>query len=86
MIKSQIKEEFPNWKIRPFINWLNYQCPRACKLGCSVAVDKMTMSFKGHHRDKICITYKAEDDGFQADALCDDSYCYLVYMMNEPSP
>ena len=32
-IKSPIKEEFPSWKIRPFIKWLNYQCPQACQLG-----------------------------------------------------
>ena len=46
----------------------------------------MTMRFKGHHHDKLRITYKAEGDGFQADSICDDSYCYQVYMRNDPDP
>ena len=83
MIKTPSKEESPNWKIRLFIKWLNYQCPRAWQLGCSVAVNEMAMPFKGYHRDKIHITYKAEGDGFQADDLCADSYCYKVYMRND---
>ena len=86
MIKAPSKEKFPNWKIRPFIKWINYQCPWAWQLGCSVAVNKMTMRFKGHHRDKLHITYKDEGDGFQDDDLCDDGYCYQVYMRNDPAP
>ena len=46
----------------------------------------MTMRFKGKHKDKRRRTYKAEGDGFQADALCDDGYCYQVYMRNDPAP
>ena len=38
------------------------------------------------HKDKFRITYKSEGDGFQADALCDDGYCYQVYMRNDPAP
>ena len=53
MIKTPSKEESHNWKIRLFIKWLNYQCPRAWQLGCSVAVNEMTMPFKGYHRDKF---------------------------------
>ena len=82
MIKAPSKEEFPNWKIRPLIKWLNYQCPRYWQLGCSIAVNEMTMRFIGHHRDKLRITYKAKVNGFQANALCDDGYCYQVYMRN----
>ena len=44
------------------------------------------MLFKGYHHDKLRITYKAEGDGFQVDALCDDGYCYQVYMRNDPAP
>ena len=44
------------------------------------------MRFKGRHRDKRRITYKAENDGFQADALCDDGYTYQVYLRNDPAP
>ena len=64
----------------------NYQCPRAWQLVCSVAVNEITMRFKEHHRDKLRITCKAEGDGFQDDALCDDVYCYQFYMQNDPAP
>ena len=43
------------------------------------------MRFKGHHRDKLRITYKSEGDGFQADDICDEGYFYQVYMWNEPA-
>ena len=36
------------------------------------------------HTDKKRITYKNEGDGFQADALCNDGYCYQFYFRNEP--
>jgi hypothetical protein len=46
----------------------------------------MTMRFKGRHGNKLRITFKAEGDGFMADALCDDGYCYQIYMRNDPAP
>eukprot|EP00536_Pseudo-nitzschia_multiseries_P000427 jgi/Psemu1/970/gm1.970_g len=51
-----------------------------------IAVDEMTMGFKGQHIDKHQITHKREGDGFQADALCEDGYCYQMYMRNDPVP
>ena len=54
-------------------------------MGCSVDVEKMTIRFKGHHHDNLRITYKAEGDGFQANALCYDVYSYQVYMQNDPA-
>eukprot|EP00957_Ditylum_brightwellii_P011982 903875-Ditylum_brightwellii.AAC.1 len=44
------------------------------------------MHFKGKHRDKRQITYKAEKVGFQADALCEQGFTYQVYMQNDPAP
>ena len=44
------------------------------------------MGFKGQHADKRRITYKAEGDGFQCDALCDSGFTYQVYMQNHPAP
>ena len=38
------------------------------------------------HRDKLCITFKAEGDGFVTDAVCDDGYCYQIYFRNDPTP
>ena len=44
------------------------------------------MRFQGHHKDKQRITYKAEGDCFQADALCDEGFTYQFYMRNDLAP
>ena len=43
------KDQYPNWKVKPLISWINYSCPKAWALGCALAVDKMTMRFQGRH-------------------------------------
>lgn len=80
------REDFPNWKIRPLLQWINFISPKVYQAGKSVSVDEMTIGFKGKHRDKKRITYKAEGDGFQADALCDDRYTLQVFPRNDPAP
>ena len=86
LINPPSRDQYPKWKVRPLIKWMNHRCPQVWDLGKSVAVDEMTMRFKGNHCDKLQITYKAEGDGFQADALCDNVYCYQVYMRNNSAP
>ena len=86
MIETPDRRNFPNWKVRPLINWINYVGPLVYKPGMSISVDEMTMRFKGKHKDKLRITYKKEGDGFQADALYDDGYTLQVYMRNDPAP
>ena len=49
-------------------------------------VDAMTIGFKGQHTDKRQITYKAEGDGFQTDALYQNGFTYHVYMRNDRAP
>ena len=44
------------------------------------------MRFQGQHKDKQRITYKAEGDVFQSDALCDEGFTYQVYMRNDHAP
>ena len=44
------------------------------------------MRFQGQHKDKQRVTYKAEGDGFQDDALCDEGFQYQVHMRNYPAP
>ena len=41
---------------------------------------------QGHHPNKICITYKKEGDGFQCDALCNNSFTFTFYFQHEPPP
>jgi hypothetical protein len=66
----------PNWKIRPILDWMNYIGPRAVLLGECASVDEMAIGFQGSHKDKRRITYKAEGDGFQCNALYQEGYCY----------
>ena len=68
------------------LSWMNFIFPTIWLLACAFSVDEMTMGFKGQHRDKKRITYKAEGDGFQADALCQEGYTYQIWMRNDPAP
>lgn len=51
--------------------------------GIDVGLDEQTIGFKGKHEDKICISYKAEGDGFMCDALCDNGFTHSVFFRNE---
>ena len=53
-------------------------------LGACFAIDEMKIGFQGMHADKKRITYKSEVDGFQADALCEDGFCFQFYFRNDP--
>ena len=44
----------------------------------AIAVDEMTIQFKGQYKDKLRISL--------ADALWDDSHTYQIYMWNDPVP
>ena len=46
----------------------------------------MAMGFQGMHQDKGQISYKAEGDGIQADALADEGYCCQFFIQNDPPP
>ena len=80
------RNQEPNWKIRPLLMWMNFIFPALWMLAVAFSVDEMTMGFKGQHTDKKRITYKAEGDGFQADALCQDGFTYQVFMRNDSTP
>jgi hypothetical protein len=52
----------------------------------TVSIDEQMIGFQGKHKDKKRITYKAEGDGFQNDALCQDGYTYQFYFRNKLEP
>ena len=79
------RDVFPNWKVRPLLQWINYVGPLAWMLGQNVSVEEMTKRHKGTHCDLFQITHKNEGDGFQTDALCQEGFCYQHYMRNEPT-
>ena len=42
----------------------------------------MTILFKGHHADRISMTYKSEDYRLQTYNLCQKGYTYQIIMWN----
>ena len=48
-----------------------------------VRLNGIEHSVKGMYQYKLRITYKDEGDGFQAEGLYNDGYCYQVYMRND---
>ena len=77
--------EYPNCKVRPLLTWMDFILPTIWLLSIYFSIDEMTMRFKGQHKYKQRITYKAEGDGLQADALCDEVSTYRVYIRNDPA-
>ena len=59
---------------------------RAWRLGHDISGDEQTIGFQGRHADKLRITYKAEGDGFQCDAICDAGYTWTFFFRNKPAP
>jgi hypothetical protein len=85
-INNPEKKRFPNWKVRPLLQWMNHLFPLMWLLGIAFSIDEMTMGFKGCHQDKKRITYKTEGDGFQADAFRQDGFTFQTFMRNDPAP
>ena len=54
--------------------------------GHDISGDEQTIGFQGCHVDKLRITYKAEGDGFQCDAICDAGYTWTFFFQNIPAP
>ena len=59
---------------------------KAWCLGHDISGDEQTIGFQGRHDDKLQITYKAEGDGFQCDALCEKGFTWIFYFCNQPAP
>ena len=80
------KKTHPLWKIDEFLCHVLAVSMLAWTCGDMISVDEQTIGFQGRHGDKLRITYKAEGDGFQCDALCSDGYTYCFYFRNVPAP
>jgi hypothetical protein len=80
------RKDSPLFKVLPIIKQIRKIGPMAWDCGKNIAVDEQTISMKGHHADKIRVTFKRAGDGFMCDALCDDGYTYSIYFRNEPPP
>ena len=74
-----------NWKVWPLISWLNYITMLAWLLGVVFSADEQTQGLQGNHANTKRITYKAEGDGFQCNALCQDGWTHQEHFWNEPA-
>jgi hypothetical protein len=72
--------------VAPLVDFVNKIGPKAWDMGPNVSLDEETIGFQGRHADKLRITYKAEGDGFQCDAICENGFTYGVYFRNAPPP
>jgi len=80
------RTDSPLFKVLSVLKWIRAVGPMSWECGVHLGLDEQTMGFQGHHIDKMRITYKAEGDGFQCDALCDNGFTYSVFFRNEPPP
>jgi hypothetical protein len=76
----------PNHKVDPFLRHIQEVSMEAWHLGRDIAGDEQTIGFQGNHKDKRRITYKAEGDGFQCDAICQKGFTWTFYFRNQPAP
>ena len=71
-------EDFSKMEDTCVSKWLNFII--IWLLGVAFSIDEMIKGFEGKHADNRHITYKREDDGFQADVLYQltKSSCVLI--------
>ena len=65
---------------------MDFIFPLICMHGFTFSMNEINMHFKGHHADKIMMTYKAEGDGLQTDTIFRKWYTYQIFMWNDPVP
>ena len=83
-ISTPSRKKYPNWNVRPLVQWINYSSPLIWLLGACFAIDKMKIGFQDMHADKKRITYKSKGCGFHEDTLCEDGFCFQFYFRNDP--
>ena len=63
--------------------WIEFTFPLIWMIRVTISIDEMTMNFKGHHKDRIRMSYKQEGYGLQADASFQKGYTYQIFMCND---
>jgi len=57
------KTSHPNWKVDPFLAWVQAISKEAWDVGSHLSGYEQTIGLKGNHADKQRISYKKEGDG-----------------------
>ena len=68
------QKQCSTYKVNPILKHLQEISMKAWWLGHDISGDEQTIGLQGYHSDKLRITYKAEGDGFQCDALCESGF------------
>ena len=84
--QAPTRKEQPTYKVDSFLKHLQIVSMSAWMLGRDISGDEEMIGFQGQHADKLHITYKAEEDGFQCDALADAGFTWKFYFCNQPVP
>eukprot|EP01048_Picozoa_sp_COSAG05_P016972 COSAG05_NODE_2256_length_3329_cov_2.630031_4_plen_225_part_00 len=74
------------FKVQPLMEMLLECCKKYWTSGEWVSIDEQTIGFQGRHKAKLRITYKAEGDGFQCDAVCENGYTIAFLWRHEDAP
>ena len=84
--QAPTRKDRPTYKVNSFLKHLQKVSMSAWRLGRDISGDEQTIGFQGRHSDKLRITYKAEGDGFQCNALADTGFTWTFYFRNQPAP
>ena len=84
--QAPTRKDRPTYKVDSFLKHLQKVSMSAWRLGRDISGDKQTIGFQGRHSNKSRITYKAEGDSFQCDALADTGFTWTFYFRNQPAP
>lgn len=86
LVATPSTKTHPTFKVDPFLKMMIESSTSSFTLGSHPAGDEQTMRFQGRSAFKLRITYKAEGDGFQCDAICQDGFTYCFYFRQAPPP
>eukprot|EP00957_Ditylum_brightwellii_P106975 8161373-Ditylum_brightwellii.AAC.1 len=73
----------PHFKVDCWLKHVNDISIEEWKLGSNISYDEQMQGFQGNHADNQRITYKAEGDGFQCDAIYKKDCTYSFFFCNQ---
>ena len=73
-------------KLEPMLSYMRYCWEKNWRAGKNIALDEMTIGFKGRCALVTRIKYKKEGDGFQCDCICEDGYCFTFWFRCDLPP
>lgn len=85
-VPLRFEDKTPMHKLEPMLSYMRYRWEKGWRLGKNIALDEMTIGFKGRCALVTRIKYKREGDGFQCDAICESGYCFTFWFRCDKPP